>query len=117
AMLTGDHQATATAVARGAGIDDVRAELLPDDKRAAVAELSRRAPVLMVGDGINDAPALATADVGMAMGALGSGVAVESADIAIMSDDLTHLPGLVAHARRTRGIMVQNLLLSGLIIA
>ena len=117
AMLTGDHEATARAIGRSAGIDDVRAELLPDDKRAAVAELTRRAPVLMVGDGINDAPALATADVGMAMGALGSDVAIEAADIAIMSDDLSHLPGLVAHARRTRRIMVQNLVLSGLIIA
>ncbi|MDY7105479.1 MAG: cation-translocating P-type ATPase [Actinomycetota bacterium] len=117
AMLTGDHRATAAAIGRSAGIDDVRAELLPDGKRTAVAELSGRAPVMMVGDGINDAPALADADVGVAMGALGSDVAVEAADIAIMSDDLTHLPGLVAHARRTRRIMIQNLALSGLIIA
>ncbi|WP_229022855.1 heavy metal translocating P-type ATPase [Actinomarinicola tropica] len=116
-MLTGDHRATAVAIARAAGIDDVRAELLPDDKQTAITELRSRAAVAMVGDGINDAPALATADVGIAMGALGSDVAVEAADIAIMGDQLTHLPALVGHARRTRRIMVQNLVLSGLIIA
>jgi cation-transporting P-type ATPase G len=115
-MLTGDHEATASAIAAETGIDEVRAGLMPDDKRAMVAELRSGGPVAMVGDGINDAPALAAADVGLAMGALGSDVAIETADIAIMGDRLTHLPGLLAHARRTRRIMTQNLVLSGLII-
>ncbi len=117
AMLTGDNIATATALAAQAGIDDVRAELLPADKTTAVADLARHGPVAMVGDGINDAPALATARVGIAMGAAGSNVAIEAADIAIMGDQLTHLPDVVDHAVRTRRIMIQNLVLSGLIIA
>ncbi len=116
-MLSGDHLATAAAIGHLAGIDEIRAGLLPDDKQTAVDELRRRGAVMMIGDGINDAPALATAEVGIAMGALGSDVAVEAADIAIMSDRLTHLPGLVVHARRTRRIIVQNLLMSGAIIA
>lgn len=117
AMLTGDNTATATALAARAGIDDVRAELLPADKTAAVRELSAHGPVAMVGDGINDAPALATAQVGIAMGAAGTDVAIEAADIAIMGDQLTHLPDVIDHAVRTRRIMIQNLILSGLIIA
>lgn len=117
AMLTGDNHATAQALAVAAGIDDVRAELLPADKAGAVADLARHGGVAMVGDGINDAPALASAQVGIAMGAAGSDVAIEAADIAIMGDRLTHLPDVLDHAVRTRRIMVQNLFLSGLIIA
>ncbi len=116
-MLSGDHRTTATAIGHSAGIDEVRSGLLPADKQTAIGELRQRGPVMMIGDGINDAPALATADVGIAMGALGSDVAIEAADIAIMSDRLNHLPGLVVHARRTRRIIVQNLLMSGAIIA
>lgn len=116
-MLTGDNASTAAAVGQAAGIDDIRAELLPADKTAAITQLERGGPVAMVGDGINDAPALATATVGIAMGAAGTDVAIEAADIAIMGDDLLHLPAVIEHARRTRRIMVQNLLLSGLIIA
>ena len=116
-VLTGDNQATADAIAHQVGIDDVRAELLPADKAEAVTEIGRHSPVLMIGDGINDAPALATADVGVAMGALGSDVAVEAADVAIMGDHLTHLPDLLVHARRARRIMVQNIAMSGLLIA
>ena len=117
AMLTGDQFRTATAIGSAAGIEDLRAELLPDDKLNAVERLRVHGPVAMVGDGINDAPALATADVGIAMGAAGSDVAVEAADIAVMGDSLAHLPDLVDHARRTRTIMIQNLVLSGMIIA
>ena len=117
AMLTGDQQRTAAAIGQAAGIDDLRAELLPGDKLVAVEQLRSYGPVAMVGDGINDAPALATADVGIAMGAAGSDVAVEAADIAVMGDSLTHLPDLIEHARRTRTIMLQNLVLSGMIIA
>jgi cation-transporting ATPase G len=116
-MLSGDNQATATAIGRRSGIDDTRGGLLPADKTAAIEDLQAGGAVAMVGDGINDAPALATAEVGIAMGVGGTDVAIEAADIAIMGDHLTHLPELVGHARRTRTIMVQNLVLSGLIIA
>ncbi len=117
AMLTGDNVATAVALAAQAGIDDVRAELLPADKTRAVEQLATHGGVAMVGDGINDGPALASAQVGIAMGAAGSDIAIEAADIAIMGDQLTHLPDVVDHAVRTRRIMLQNLVLSGLIIA
>jgi len=117
AMLTGDNTATATAVGHAAGIDDIRAELLPADKTTAIEQLATRGPVAMVGDGINDAPALATAAVGIAMGAAGTDVAIEAADVAIMGDHLDHLPELIDHARRTRRIMLQNLVGSGAIIA
>lgn len=117
AMLTGDNTAAAMALAAQAGIDDVRAELLPADKACAVEQLARHGGVAMVGDGINDAPALASAQVGIAMGAAGSDIAIEAADIAIMGDRLTHLPDVLDHAIRTRRIMMQNLVLSGLIIA
>jgi cation-transporting ATPase G len=116
AMLTGDSTATAQALARQAGIDDVRAELLPEDKLAAVEDLQRRQPVAMVGDGINDAPALATARVGIAMGAVGSDVAIETADVALMGSDLRALPDAIGHARRADRIMRQNLALSAAIL-
>jgi len=116
-MLTGDNAATAASVGTAAGIGDIRAELLPADKTTAIEQLSTGGPVAMVGDGINDAPALATATVGVAMGAAGTDVAIEAADVAIMGDHLDHLPELVAHARRTRRIMLQNLIGSGAIIA
>ena len=109
-MLTGDNQGTADAVSRVAGVDEVRAELLPEDKMLAIQEIERsHGPVAMVGDGINDAPALAAATVGIAMGAAGSDAAIETADIALMSDDLTHLPWLVQHARRSLRIIRQNI--------
>jgi cation-transporting ATPase G len=115
-MLTGDNTATARALAAQAGIDDVRAELLPEDKLTAVQDLSTKAPVAMVGDGINDAPALASARVGIAMGAVGSDVAIETADVALMGTDLWALPDAIGHARRADRIMRQNLALSAAIL-
>ncbi|MBW0133072.1 cation-translocating P-type ATPase [Pseudonocardia abyssalis] len=114
AMLTGDNRRTADALAHDAGITDVHADLRPEDKARIVTEL--RGPVAMVGDGINDAPALATADSGIAMGAMGTDVAIEAADVALMGEDLRHLPAALAHARRARRIMVQNLAMSGVIL-
>lgn len=109
-MLTGDNQATANAIGKETGVDEVRAELLPADKVAAVEELvSRHGQVAMVGDGINDAPALAQATLGIAMGAAGSDAAIETADIALMSDDLSKLPWLIHHSRRTQRIVRQNI--------
>ncbi|CAB4966857.1 unannotated protein [freshwater metagenome] len=116
AMLTGDNTATARALAAQAGIDDVRAELLPEDKLTAVQDLSTTQPVAMVGDGINDAPALASAQVGIAMGAVGSDVAIEAADVALMGSDLRALPDAIGHARRADRIMRQNLALSAAIL-
>ncbi|MCC6855296.1 MAG: cadmium-translocating P-type ATPase [Microbacteriaceae bacterium] len=115
-MLTGDNARTAAALATQAGIDDVRAELRPEDKAAAISELSRTAPTAMIGDGINDAPALAAADIGIAMGATGSDAAIESADVAFTGHDLRLIPRAVDHARRGRRIINQNIVLSLLII-
>jgi len=112
-MLTGDNPATAAAIATAAGIGDWRAGLLPEDKTTAVAGLrSKAGPVAMVGDGINDAPALATADVGIAMGAAGTDVALETADIALMADQLGKLPAAITLARRAARVIRQNITLS-----
>ncbi|RGE21596.1 cation-translocating P-type ATPase [Leucobacter sp. wl10] len=108
-MLTGDNDRTARALAAEAGIGDVRAEQLPADKAAAIDALNADAPTAMVGDGINDAPALATASVGIAMGAKGSAAAIESADVAFTGHDLRLIPGALAHARRGRRIMTWNI--------
>jgi Zn2+/Cd2+-exporting ATPase len=109
-MLTGDNEGTAAAVARAAGVDRYESELLPEDKIRAVEELVRDYHhVAMVGDGVNDAPALAAATVGIAMGAAGTDAAIETADIALMSDDLTKLPWLIGHSRRTLAIVKQNI--------
>lgn len=117
-MLTGDSRQVAQAVAAQVGIARVRAQLLPEDKLAAVAELQAAGhTVAMVGDGVNDAPALATADVGVAMGAAGTGVAIETADIALMTDDLRGLPHALSLARRTVGVMRQNIAVALLTVA
>ena len=113
-MLTGDNRRTARALAASAGIDDVRAELSPRDKADAISGMGGH--VAMIGDGVNDAPALASADVGIAMGATGSDAAVESADVAFTGHDLRLLPRALDHARRGRRIMEQNIALSLLII-
>uniref|UniRef100_UPI00123BFE9E HAD-IC family P-type ATPase n=1 Tax=Nocardiopsis deserti TaxID=2605988 RepID=UPI00123BFE9E len=115
-MLTGDNERTARALAARVGVDEVHADLRPEDKSALVTGLRRHGPVAMVGDGVNDAPALATADTGVAMGAMGTDVAIETADVALMGEDLRALPRALAHARRTRRIMLQSLLLSGAIL-
>lgn len=108
-MLTGDNEPTARGVARITGVDEFRAELLPEEKLAVVAELRRDyGRVAMVGDGANDAPALAAADIGIAMGAGGTDAAIETADVALMSDDLQKLPWLIGHARRTLRIIWFN---------
>jgi cation-transporting ATPase G len=116
-MLTGDNARTARALAAQAGIEDVRAELRPEDKAAAISELGKKnGSVAMIGDGINDAPALAAADIGIAMGATGSDAAIESADVAFTGHDLRLLPRAFDHARRGRHIINQNIILSLLII-
>src|SRR5204862_1493348 len=115
-MLTGDNRRTADALAARAGIETVHAELRPEDKAALLPHVARGHRVAMVGDGVNDAPALATADVGIAMGAMGTDVAIETADVALMGEDLRHLPQVLAHARHARQIMLQNVGLSLAII-
>ncbi|WP_217991598.1 heavy metal translocating P-type ATPase [Blastococcus aggregatus] len=115
-MLTGDNGRTAAQLATAAGIEQVHAELRPEDKATLVEQLGRHGRVAMVGDGINDAPALATADVGIAMGAMGTDVAIETADVALMGEDLRQLPRTLTHARRARRIMLQSLLLSAAIL-
>lgn len=117
-MLTGDNEGTGRAIAQAAGIDEYRAGLLPADKVEAVRELKRSgAKVAMIGDGINDAPALAEADVGIAMGVAGTDVALESADAALMSDDLSKIPFLLRLSRRAVNNIQQNFAASLLIIA
>jgi Cd2+/Zn2+-exporting ATPase len=108
-MLTGDNEGTARAIAERVGVDEYRAELLPEEKVAAVESLQAAdAEVAMVGDGINDAPALATAEVGVAMGAAGTDTALETADIALMGDDIGKLPYLYALSHAANGVIRQN---------
>jgi Cd2+/Zn2+-exporting ATPase len=112
-MLTGDNRITAEAIARDVGIDEVHAELLPQDKVERIEALvARYGTVAMVGDGVNDAPALARSSLGIAMGAIGSDAAIETADIALMTDDIAKLPWLVHHAKRTLGVIRQNIVFS-----
>ena len=118
AMLTGDAQAVADAVAKELGIDTVFAEVLPEDKASKVRDLQAQGKkVAMIGDGVNDAPALANATVGIAMGGAGTDVALETADVALMGDDLSKLPFAVGLGRATRAIIVQNLFISLGVIA
>ncbi|MCD6530774.1 cadmium-translocating P-type ATPase [Candidatus Bathyarchaeota archaeon] len=115
-MLTGDNERTARAIANGIGISEYHAELLPQDKVSMVEELTEKyGGVAMVGDGINDAPALARATVGIAMGAIGSDVSLETADIALMQDDLSKLPYLIELSKRTLEVVKENVLASILI--
>ncbi|WP_420868969.1 heavy metal translocating P-type ATPase [Brachybacterium muris] len=115
-MLTGDNALTARAIAAAAGIDEIHAEQLPADKAAHIRRLAAQTPTAMIGDGINDAPALASATVGIAMGVTGTAAAVESADVAFTGTDLRQLPAALAHARRGRRIMTGNIALALAII-
>jgi Cd2+/Zn2+-exporting ATPase len=117
-MLTGDNEGTAHAIAEEAGVNEVHADLLPEDKVAVVESLvSGYQHVAMIGDGVNDAPAMGRATLGIAMGAVGSDAAIETADIALMSDDLAKLPWLINHARRTLSVIRQNIIFALLVKA
>jgi Cd2+/Zn2+-exporting ATPase len=117
-MLTGDNRGVAEATAKDVGVDDVRADLLPEDKVTAIRQLLQsHGRLAMVGDGVNDAPALAQATVGIAMGGAGTAVALETADVALMADDLATLPFAVGLSRRAARIIKQNLIVSMAVIA
>jgi Cd2+/Zn2+-exporting ATPase len=112
-MLSGDNAHTASAIANAVGIDEARGNQLPDDKLSAVAQLAAGGAVVgMVGDGINDAPALARADIGFAMGAMGADTAIETADVALMDDDLRKIPAFVRLSKATHAVLVQNITLA-----
>lgn len=108
-MVTGDNERTAKAVGEAVGIDDIRADLMPEEKVAAVESLETDGTVAMVGDGVNDAPALATATVGIAMGAAGTDTAIETADVALLGDDLSRLPYLLELSQRANRVIRQNI--------
>ncbi|HEY0606934.1 MAG TPA: heavy metal translocating P-type ATPase, partial [Herpetosiphonaceae bacterium] len=117
-MLTGDNNGVGQAVGRQVGMDEVRADLLPEDKVTSVKELlNQHGQVAMIGDGVNDAPALAHATVGIAMGGAGTATALETADVALMGDDLSKLPFVVGLSRQARSVIRQNLYISLFVIA
>ncbi|MGE0465261.1 MAG: heavy metal translocating P-type ATPase [Steroidobacteraceae bacterium] len=111
-MLTGDNEHTAEAIATQVGIDEVRGNLLPEDKLTTIGRLASHGAVGMVGDGINDAPALARADIGFAMGAAGTDTAIETADVALMDDDLRKIPSFIRLSRMTAAVLKQNITLA-----
>ena len=115
-MLTGDHRLVAKSIAAEAGIDEIQAELLPEDKLRVIQELKREGRVMMVGDGVNDAPALAASDLSVAMGAAGTDVAMETADVVLMGDRLENIPLLLSHSRRAKRVLIQNLSLAAAVI-
>lgn len=116
-MLTGDQRAVAHAIAEEAGVDEVRAELLPEGKVEAIRELKKQGRVMMIGDGVNDAPALAVADIGVAMGAAGTDIAMETADVVLMGDKLENITLLIGIARHAKRVLWQNLIFaSGVIV-
>ena len=116
-MLTGDGPRVAAAVAKACGVDEVHADLLPQDKVRVIQKLKESGKTAMIGDGVNDAPALATADVGVAMGAAGTDVAMETADVVLMGDALDGIPYTLALSRRTRTVVFQNLTFALAVIA
>ncbi len=111
-MISGDNQRVAEAVALSVGLTEAQGDLMPEHKVDAIKKLLEKGRVAMVGDGVNDAPAMANATVGIAMGAAGSDVALETADVALMADDLSQLPFAVALSRRTARVIRQNLWVS-----
>jgi len=115
-MLTGDQRLVAEAIAREAKVDEVFAELLPEDKLNVIRELKKEGTVMMIGDGVNDAPALAISDIGVAMGAAGTDVAMETADIVLMGDRLENIEILLNHASRARRVLLQNLIFASSVI-
>lgn len=115
-MLTGDQNAVARAIATEVGVDEFRAELLPEDKVQSIRELKGEGVVMMVGDGVNDAPALATSHLGVAMGAAGTDVAMETADIVLMGDNIDNISLLIGMSRAARRVLLQNLVFSGGVI-
>lgn len=115
-ILTGDQESVALSIAKEAGIDAVHAELLPEGKVAAIRELKKQGRVMMVGDGVNDAPALAASDLGVAMGAAGTDIAMETADIVLMGDKLENIPLLLGIARHARRVLWQNLVFATSVI-
>lgn len=115
-MLTGDQNAVARAIATEVGVDEFRAELLPENKVQSIRELKSEGVVMMVGDGVNDAPALATAHLGVAMGAAGTDVAMETADIVLMGDNIDNISLLIGMSRAARRVLLQNLVFSGGVI-
>ena len=116
-MISGDHQKVADAIAKEVGLDEAWGDLMPEDKVKAIRDLKKNTKVAMVGDGVNDAPAMANSTVGIAMGAAGSDVALETADVALMADDLKHLPFAVGLSRHTRSVIRQNVFVSLGIVA
>ncbi len=115
-MLTGDQRLVAEAIAAQADVDEVDANLLPDDKLNIIRQLKKEGCVMMIGDGVNDAPALASSEVSVAMGAAGTDVAMETADIVLMGDRLENIPILLDHARRAKRVLLQNLIFASVII-
>jgi len=116
AMLTGDHEAVARSIADEIGLDEVYAGLLPEDKVRLLKQIADDEEIAMVGDGTNDAPALATASLGIAMGAAGSDIAMESADVVLMSNDLSKIPHVLGLSRAAHRVVWQNLLFAGGVI-
>jgi len=115
-MLTGDQRAVAHAIGDESGVDEIRAELLPEGKVEAIRELKKQGRVMMIGDGVNDAPALATSDIGVAMGAAGTDIAMETADIVLMGDKLQNIALLIGMARHAKRVLWQNLIFASSVI-